>query len=109
MCGSAPSGAFQRRKVDLLLSRVTSAAAARERRRRLPRPRRAQQAVRSGRCAEQSVRSLACALGRVVAVLAGGRAGMGVRATSWRALFQSVEDDGKEDLSELEKVLISTV
>jgi hypothetical protein len=32
VCGSAPSGAFQRRKVDLLLSLATSAAAARARR-----------------------------------------------------------------------------
>ena len=47
-------GAFQRRKVDLLLWLVASAAAARARRRRLPRLRRAQQAVQSGRCAAES-------------------------------------------------------
>jgi len=47
--GLCAAGAFQRRKVDLLLSLAASAAAAaRARRRRLPRPRRAQQAVRSG-------------------------------------------------------------
>jgi hypothetical protein len=31
------------------------------------------------------------------------------RAASWWALFESMEDDGKEDLSEAEKVLISTI
>ena len=41
-------GAFQRHKVDLLLWLVASTAAARARRRRLPRLRRAQQAVQSG-------------------------------------------------------------
>ena len=54
VCGLCPAGAFQRRKVDLLLALVAFAAAARARRRRLPPPRRAQQAVRSGRCAAES-------------------------------------------------------
>ena len=31
------------------------------------------------------------------------------RATSWWALFENVEEDGNEDMSEAKKVLISTV
>ena len=31
------------------------------------------------------------------------------RAASWRALFESAEPDGKEDLSKVETVLISTI
>ena len=54
MCGLSSAGAYQRLNARPALSLAAFAAAARERRRRLPRPRRAQQAVRSGRCATES-------------------------------------------------------
>ena len=42
-------------------------------------------------------------------LLAGGRAGVGGTSSIVAGAFQSVEDDGKADLSEAEKVLISTI
>jgi len=42
-------------------------------------------------------------------LLAGGRAGVGGTSSIVAGAFQSVEDGGKADLSEAEKVLISTI
>ena len=42
-------------------------------------------------------------------LLAGGWAGVGGTSSIVAGAFQSVEDDGKADLSEAEKVLISTI
>ena len=52
MCAAARSGAFQRRNLDLLLSAPPPLSLLERAAARLPPPRRAQQAVRSGRCAD---------------------------------------------------------
>ena len=96
------AGAYQRLNARPALSLAAFAAAARERRRRLPRPRRAQQAVRSGRCAAESSDRAHSRLGRPLLPVrrTRGRGGRGEGGTII-AFSGSILGDARRPLSAL--------